>query len=89
MIFLLPLDVNVISDVGPAFLTGLASVVASVALLLKTIPALRRVESKVNGQLDEHVNRNRELRDALDEAHSENARKDEIIRNHIIRRDAR
>jgi len=65
----MPLDVT--SAVGPAFIAALASLVTSLALLLKALPSLRRVEKQTNGRMSDMEVRNRELRDALDRATTE------------------
>lgn len=65
----LPLEIT--GAVGPAFITSLAALVTSVALLLGALPKLRRIEQQTNGNVKRLEERNRELRDELDRVHTE------------------
>lgn len=73
-------------NIGPAFVTSLAGLVASVALLAQAVPRLRRVEQKterveqlVNGASQDAARQLAVTRERLDAANSRLARQDTII----------
>lgn len=61
----LPLEIT--GAVGPAFITSLAALVTSIALLLGALPKLRRIERQTNGNVERLEHRVRELRDENDQ----------------------
>lgn len=67
------MPIEVAGVIDPAFIAALAALVTSVAALIKVLPIRRgieRIEKNTNGNIAALEERNRELRDKLDEANT-------------------